>query len=120
MADASLLKDYPGSTIQFTNARGAAADIDTSTKPLVVEFDDPAQAIITLDNIVRGVGKGKFSCDVKTLAEGGVTGKIRADRDMTPAGEDELVVPFAISVVDGPATGAAFVLSGGIDKPVTP
>lgn len=116
MADASLDSNYPNSTIQFTNRAGQPAAIDTSTRPLAIEFDDPAQGVITISAPTPTGNKGEFSCDVATVAEGGVTGSIVADSNMTPAGETELRVPFAITVVSGPATGAAFTLSGGTPK----
>lgn len=124
MENLSILKRYGAGfgaepcIIQFTDRLGHPAPIDTSTKPLRVEFEDSALAAsrIVIANIAPTQAKGEFTFDVDTLAVGGVVGAFVADADITPEGEKELRVPFAAMILEGEATGAAITFGAGADK----
>jgi hypothetical protein len=113
---ASIDRNYPGSLLYFTDKHGNPADIDTSTKPLRFEASTGGE-LVTIDNFVKGDAIGQYSCDVTTIGAGAVAGDIVADPDMTPEGEKELRIPVAFVIDPSEATGAAFTLGAGIDKP---
>ena len=129
MEQLSILKNYGRGygadpcLIQFVDRLGHPAAIDTSTRPLRVEFEDQAlaESRVAILNIAPTGTKGEFSFDVETLAAGGVVGAFVADVDMTPEGEKQLRVPFAAMVLEGEATGAAITFGDGADKtPASP
>ncbi len=109
--------------IQFTGRDGQPAPIDTSTKPVRVELEDSALAESRgrFLNINPTGRKGEFMFDFETLATGGMVGAFVADRDMTPEGEEELRVPFALLILEEEgATGAAMNFGAGRLKTPAP
>lgn len=104
--------------IQFTNRFGEPAPIDTSTKPVRVDLEDSALALTRGEflHIAPTGAKGEFSFDFETRAAGGITGAFVADPDMTPEGETELRIPFALMIGEEPATGAGIRFGAGVDK----
>lgn len=117
-------QNYGGGLLQFTNSRGKPAPIDVRTKSVEAIFDAPDQQLVTIVDIVPvgdpmtgpDMGKFQFTCTTIDEAAGGFSGKFRADRDMTEAGEDILEVPFAEVVGPEGATGAAVSFGRGTDK----
>lgn len=125
----SILRNYgrgfggDPAMIQFVDRLGNPAPIDTSTKPLRVELEDTEIALSrgAFRNIAAAGDPGEFEFDFETLGVGGITGAFVADADMTPEGEKELRVPFAIVIAAGEAEGAAIQFGGGADKtPASP
>ncbi len=124
MTNLSILKNYGAgfggalALIVFTDRLGNPAAIDTSSKPVRIELEDAALAETrgAFLNIQPTGNKGEFSFDFETRAPGGITGAIVADADMTPEGEKELRVPFALMILEGEASGVAMRFGDGADK----
>ena len=113
----SNLKKYAG-TMQFTNRKGSPAGVDPN-KPIQVIFDDPNQAVITIDpaDITPTGNKGEYAFKAVTVdgASGGFSGVFRGDPDLSEA-EGVVDIPFAEVVGEEGATGGSVSFGDGEDK----
>lgn len=122
---AFITENYPGkkddgtanNVLQFTDRFDKPAAIDTTTKPIRVEFADGTLADIPVAIILPTGNVGEYTFDFNTLAVGICDGDFVADPDMTPAGESEIRVHFSIPIMNEQATGGSVSLGAGVAKP---
>ena len=111
----------PVCLLQFTRD-GVPAPVDTTQKPVRVEFEDSelAASRIAIASIQPTGNKGEFSFDVDPKGAGGVVGKFVADRDLT-GGEEDLAIPFAVMILEEEgATGASVSFGAGRPREAQP
>ena len=113
---AFITKNYPNGVLQFLNAAGQPADVDTRQKEVRVEFAEGSEGTAGF-TLTRVEGeKGKFTVAMETQSETlHCAGAFVADPDMTD-GVGELRVPFDFPILPAPASGADFGIGLGIDK----